>query len=111
MTNLPNEILAWIGGTVVSLVGIYLAHASKSIPFRITLGWNKEESKIKNYVTTEMLKENCENRQMRLDKKLDAIVKSQEELKKLLMESVLEYQGRISKIEGRLITVNGRQLE
>ena len=110
-TNLPNEILAWIGGTVVSLIGIYIAHISKSIPFKISLGWNKENSKVKNYVTQEMLKENCENRQVRLDKKLDAIVNSQEELKTLFMESVLKYEGRISKLEGRLISVNERQIQ
>jgi hypothetical protein len=107
MTALPNEILAWIGGTIVSLIGIYLAHISKSIPFKISLGWNKEELKIKKYITVDDLKENCESRQVKLDKKLDAIFRTQEELKNLFMESVLRYEGRISKIEGRILNING----
>ncbi len=102
MAVLPNEVLALIGGIVVSLGGLGLAHISKYIPVKILFGWNKNEPKIKRYVTEEYLRENCENRQVKLDKKLDAIVKAQEELKTLFLESVLRYEGRISKIEGRM---------
>ena len=115
--NLSHDVLAWIGGVAMSIIGLYISHKSKAIPIKITFGSGKanmsEEQGSKQFVTLGMLKENCidrqihldkklDERQVRLDSRLDEIVTAQKEFKNLLSEFALRFEGRISKIEGQI---------
>lgn len=97
--EIPKEVLTGLGGIMLAALGAAFAHINKSIPLRIVWG-NKRQDEY--FVTREALVLNCEARQSKLDIKLDNIVRVQKELKDLFMDFALKYEGRISKIEGRL---------
>lgn len=96
--EIPNEILTGIGGVMLAALGAAFAHINKSIPLRIVWGKKQDE----HYITREELSQNCDGRQSKLDKKLDDMVAAQKELKNMFMNFSFEFQGRLSKIEGRL---------
>lgn len=95
-----HELLSWVGGVIVSSVGILAAHKLPFIPFEIKLSSLKGGRERKMCITKEELQANCEDRQKNLDQKLDLIFSAIEEQRKLITEVRIELGERIARIEG-----------
>lgn len=96
MDKAPEGILGWVLGVVMIIALLTLASKVKSIPFKILFGESSKNGK--TYITKEELRENCERRQIGLDKSLNRIIDNTEKTSR----SVGEIRERLSYMEGAL---------
>lgn len=103
MTSISNELLTAIGGSLATILVATLATINKSIPFKISFGGEKKMSEC---VTKEDLRENCDERQTTLDKKLERIFTAiqetnakVEEVHRTVIQHRIELGERLARVE------------